>query len=116
MAQMGTDIRGRTHRKDAGSPHPAYGHPLPIGWGEGLKPGAAGKATLAHRMGEGLGVRAHGIDICVHPRNLRSTPSGVSNRRWRRWAQIFVDERTAKTPVPLTRPTATLSPSDGAKD
>src|ERR1017187_5727307 len=98
MAQMGTDIRGRTHRKDADSPHPAYGHTLPIGWGEGSE------------------IRAAGTHICVHPRNLRSTPSGVSNRRWRRWAQIFVDERTAKTPIPLTRPTATLSPSDGAKD
>jgi hypothetical protein len=59
MAQMGTDIRGRTHRKDAGSPHPAYGHPLPIGWGEGSE------------------IRAIGSDICVHPRNLRSTSSAV---------------------------------------
>jgi hypothetical protein len=30
-------------------------------------------ATLSHRMGEGLGVRAAGSDICVYLRNLRST-------------------------------------------
>jgi hypothetical protein len=35
---------------------------------------SAGHATLAHRMGEGLGVRVTGEDICVHLRNLRSTP------------------------------------------
>jgi hypothetical protein len=30
-------------------------------------------ATLSHPMGEGLGVRAAGSDICVHLRNLRSS-------------------------------------------
>jgi hypothetical protein len=30
-------------------------------------------ATLSHRMGEGLGVRAAGIAICVYLRNPRSS-------------------------------------------
>jgi hypothetical protein len=113
MAQMGADIRGDTTSRSTAEPQPKelnklHGLPELHGVPEYaqaartlMDSGAKGaetwlprntlntrKATLAHRMGEGLGVRACGSDICVYPRNLRSTPhltaDGADGRRYQR--------------------------------